>query len=472
MYSEIKYHCLIDCHRVRLCVARAPNSPNLYWCVRLLMYCMLKRLFMMTNFKLKIACGGPRASRDSVLKVIRSFNIQCSRAIRVNAEFILLYCNTADDIESMFGLECIAELNKIDCQPQLPPYIHTKRSIVIKRIDPFIYEQESDVIKTEIENQNIGLIINSIFKFPNSKTLKVTFTRVDMVDAAINRGLYMFNLSISHFNIERDNYVHLLVCYRCYQWNDHVAANCKKDISYKVCSICSSEHHTYKECDNNVKKCINCRGDHSTLSFTCPRRKECAEKVSNQISPNPVSSLLAPSSNKASTSYRKSVANTPSYDANINDNILKSTMCVIICSLKKYEEPNEFNNDLASLLESNGLPALTIGNVTPPFIKLSDVSMDHINRNMRSTPAVIDPTHDDDNSEVHAYAQTPQHIYTPKATKTMKRPTLRAAASTEKQSDALISPVATMVSKFKKLESTSNNNCAKKKRYTRKAVDH
>lgn len=96
------------------------------------------------NLKVKIICTGPRAARDSLHKVMHTFKVQCSRANRVNAELLLLYCNSNRDIDLIFSHDCLTELKKIDCQPQIPTYLKAKRSIIIKRLDPLIYSQETD----------------------------------------------------------------------------------------------------------------------------------------------------------------------------------------------------------------------------------------------------------------------------------------------------------------------------------------
>lgn len=100
-----------------------------------------------------------------------------------------------------------------------------------------------------------------------------------MVRKALNSGLLMFNLSIHSSLIHREEFIDLTVCYRCYKWNEHTAVSCCKDKNFKICSLCSSIGHLFHECTNSIKKCINCSGSHSTLSFACPVRKKIAVEV-------------------------------------------------------------------------------------------------------------------------------------------------------------------------------------------------
>ena len=75
------------------------------------------------------------------------------------------------------------------------------------------------------------------------------------------------------------NHVNALQCYQCMAFG-HYAKDCK---SKKVCSICSSETHSYKDCTSNEEKCVNCTRlskeksivmnvRHSALNKDCPLR--------------------------------------------------------------------------------------------------------------------------------------------------------------------------------------------------------
>ena len=59
----------------------------------------------------------------------------------------------------------------------MPPELKRKKSIIITRVDDIIYDRSIDEIADELANENtlIGEEIDSIYKFPSSNTIKVTF---------------------------------------------------------------------------------------------------------------------------------------------------------------------------------------------------------------------------------------------------------------------------------------------------------
>jgi hypothetical protein len=68
-------------------------------------------------------------------------------------------------------------------------------------------------------------------------------------------------------------------CYTCYKFG-HGKGSCK---AKQICSICAGQHH-FKECTNDLKKCVNCNGtDHLAVSSKCPIKKAKIEEVKNQI---------------------------------------------------------------------------------------------------------------------------------------------------------------------------------------------
>ena len=54
-------------------------------------------------------------------------------------------------------------------------------------------------------------------------------------------------------------------CFPCYN-SEHEISQCPMPHDYVVCSLCSSRDHRHNNCISNFKKCINCSGDHTTIS--------------------------------------------------------------------------------------------------------------------------------------------------------------------------------------------------------------
>lgn len=433
----------------------------------------------MASYKVKVKCTGPHATREQLLSSLSTFKIRVSRISRVDNELMLIYCNAAIDIDAIFSPDCLRVLSEIDCEPMFPTDLQAKRSIIIKRLDPFIYARDVQEIEVELMNKNNWVTVCNIYKFPRSKTIKVSFSNQQMVELSLNRGLLMFNLSVSPVDMVRDSFTHLLVCYRCYQWNDHVAANCKKAASYIICSLCSSDSHCYKECNSNERKCINCKGNHYTLSYKCPIRKSIADHLQNE---RPI-----PQPDRVTVSaYPKPSFSPPTQkDFELNNKILKSAMCLMMCCLKKHTSSSEFSSDLCKLLNANDLPMLELGEFEPPtdiFHHVPDsvnTETPCTNAHSVDTRSTNEPqprdTGDGDfttGSVINEDTRPPTHapgsgdVLT--TVSTNEGPVLRSSA--ELKVTNLNSPVASALKKFSKITNTSENisNVPKKSRYVRK----
>ena len=125
-----------------------------------------------------------------------------------------------------------------------------------------------------------------IFKYDNSKNIKVTFENQHMVSQVLPKGLILFNLSHPAHNICREIFVDILTCFKCYQLEDHQTSSCPKSKEYKICSLCASQEHSHRECISSIRNCINCKeegNDHSTLAMSCPIRKNVSKKKRQEI---------------------------------------------------------------------------------------------------------------------------------------------------------------------------------------------
>lgn len=81
-------------------------------------------------------------------------------------------------------------------------------------------------------------------------------------------------MSIPDSKIKAEEYILITTCMRCYKVEDHYTKDCKNEEEYKICSECASVEHTWRVCNTDLKKCINCNGNHRTLAYNCPVKKK------------------------------------------------------------------------------------------------------------------------------------------------------------------------------------------------------
>ncbi|KAF2348422.1 hypothetical protein FHG87_020821 [Trinorchestia longiramus] len=84
-------------------------------------------------------------------------------------------------------------------------------------------------------------------------------------------GLYMFHTKITLQQCEQEKYTHILICYKCFKFEEHATRQSTSPTQH--CSERLSQEHTYQQCTNLLKQCLNCQGSHRTLAAHCPYRK-------------------------------------------------------------------------------------------------------------------------------------------------------------------------------------------------------
>ena len=96
--------------------------------------------------------------------------------------------------------------------------------------------------------------VQKIFKYNRSKNIKVTFEIQLMTSQVLTKGLLLFNLSHPASNICKEIFIEILICFKCYQIEDHHTSSCSKSKDYKMRSLFSSLEHTHHECTSSNRK--------------------------------------------------------------------------------------------------------------------------------------------------------------------------------------------------------------------------
>ena len=212
--------------------------------------------------------------KKNLLSVLSNLHIEASKVTTTKNSDLLVCCNSSSDVDKLFSEESKQMLQTKNCQAIIPPAQKAKRTIILKNCDDCIYDNTVEEIKNEMSRKNEVKVVD-IYKFPNKKIIKITLETLEMVNKVLEHGLRLFYVSLPPHSIEVDCFIDLIMCFKCYEIDNHFTSSCPKDPDYKICSICSSKKHTFQNCDNpNNKQCINCNEPHSTLAFSCQKRKE------------------------------------------------------------------------------------------------------------------------------------------------------------------------------------------------------
>lgn len=166
------------------------------------------------------------------------------------------------------------KLKAINLYATLPPQITSQRTVVIKRVDAAFTQLPTDTILTHFtdNSNNSGIRIAQVIPIPNRPhLLKIECADTTSAHNILKQGLYAQHYRFPPSQIEREHYVSLERCYKCYKINEHKTANCT---ATQVCSNCSQSHHHTQCPKQNVRQCVNCKDNtHHTLAYSCPYRK-------------------------------------------------------------------------------------------------------------------------------------------------------------------------------------------------------
>ena len=336
-------------------------------------------LFIMSKVRIKFASAGPN-TKVKILNIFNNFKIQCSKLApgRNQASEFVAHCNSDRDADIIFGNDCTIALSAIDCSAIMPMKLKVKMSVLLKKLDDHIYDHTADEVKHEINCSNQNYEVVEVYKFPNSKTMKITFLNNCMAENCIVNGIKLFMLHISPQDIKREEYYEVKTCYKCFSLDSHFTHECQKEANDIICSKCAETGHSFRTCSSTQKKCINCQLSHPTLSFSCPKRKEIVLKMKNNTH--------SVQSSYSSVTKTSNLVAAEKIDASkINEMVVKSIMCLVVSTEKEKENPGCFDEVLETLQKINKVPDFKMGDISLPSSLLDIVSPNYIPKRLKTT---------------------------------------------------------------------------------------
>jgi len=269
-----------------------------------------------------------------------------------------------ETIEKLMSTDCKAIFQTQQFEIQDPPEYNAMRTVTIRNIDRQIIDYEESEIKETIERENGWAKVEEVIKLPNAPTIiKVRFETTQMAKKALESGMLLLHQSIPSRFIEKEIFINLVPCYRCYKY-DHMIKDCKEPETYRACSECSAKDHTYKNCNNITKKCLNCNGDHRTLAAKCQTRKNIIKERTKQER-QALRSQTTATSSFTQASYARAVteartATTVNPEAIIKSlppNAAASIMSAIIFAyIQEAKEPGSFQKTVDEMYDLNNIP--------------------------------------------------------------------------------------------------------------------
>ncbi len=201
-----------------------------------------------------------------LIEILCSRDVEISRIITANDGFAVITVNE-QNADYIFKAEVKQRLALHDFLPIMPPELKAQKSVIIPRADELLYEWNIVETGEQLLRKNtwIGEELENVYKFPNSLTIKLTFTQTKLAKKCTETGLKAFSISIPPHEIMLEKYIPIKCCMGCYSLEDHFTSECPKGRDYRVCCECSTEGHVWHQCTKEQKKCLNCGENHSTL---------------------------------------------------------------------------------------------------------------------------------------------------------------------------------------------------------------
>ena len=278
----------------------------------------------------------------------------------------------------------IENLQEDNFEVLTPLEYQANRTIVLRNIDSIISTVDEEELKLDVEQRNEWIKVQEIVKIPNApKILKIKVENAEMANTALEKGVMVYNLFVPPSAVSKDTFVRLDICFRCYSYS-HKSNDCPTP-TVIVCSECAEVTHSYRECRNSRKKCINCKGEHRTLAAKCPIRKKLIQEKAKTLRERSRSR-----SRNRNITYAQAVANNQTQQP-INPQFLDRTDYVKIVSSIVYAHtiegicPGTFHRNVEEMYKLNGLPMVKFPDyIPPPNLDPSKVE-EEINKMRRQT---------------------------------------------------------------------------------------
>ncbi|KAK8380745.1 hypothetical protein O3P69_007992 [Scylla paramamosain] len=171
-------------------------------------------------------------------------------------------------------------------------------------------------------------VAESVFKFPRSTMIKITFKDGDMARKAIMEGIHLFQIHVQGHQMRQEIYTPLLTCNR--------------------------------DCKASTKKSLNCRGEHSARAMQCPTCKEALKRKE--------AAAQQAQARQSNTTYTQIAQATPSPTGLTTPDpskTLAGLMCLFHAHLANASSLGCFQQTLSASLAENGLPDVKLSATFP-----------------------------------------------------------------------------------------------------------
>ena len=330
--------------------------------------------------KLRIKDLRPRVGDRKKLLWNRLMNLNLLiYSIKEPSRNIFIIITSDEIVDRLLTTKIKESLKKDDFEVLTPPEYNAKRTFVLRNLDSLISTVDPEELKNDLEVRNSWLKVTEVIKLPNApKILKIKAECSEMVKTATEKGVLIYNQSVPPHNIEREIFVYLNPCYHCYKY-DHATDECRTP-NITLCSECAATNHTYRECQTNTKKCLNCQEPHRTLAARCPVRRRLIKEKSKEMRDRTRSRSRARQEQQQQPTYAQAAGNNRQSQQTEQMGTINREDQVKVQSSIQYAYmvegvlPGTFHATVAEMYHINGLPPVKFpAYIPPPVINAENI---------------------------------------------------------------------------------------------------
>ena len=135
---------------------------------------------------------------------------------------------------------------------QMPPEHVAMRTILVKGLEWNVAVKSKENYQHKIQSEYLDWKLEKAVKIPeNDKFMKFVCANVHTASKIVDKGLAIFNQRFVGKSLEKEFYINITPCFRCYQY-DHLTKKCKtlKGIKYAQNAL---KGHRFSECKSKTK---------------------------------------------------------------------------------------------------------------------------------------------------------------------------------------------------------------------------
>ena len=193
----------------------------------------------------------------------------------IAASGFIAYTASDRDTEKLYEYKSMSIINKNkNINFRLSPEQKAQRTVLAKRIDKDLFKHSADDLKRDLnanlKERKLKVEVVFVHKVETHGFIKLQFRSAFEAETAQKNGLFCFGRSLPKFCLQRERFVHVRQCMKCYKFN-HSTYQCKN--TQRICSTCGQTGHIYKGCKVDPH-CLNCKGPHKATAGACAERKK------------------------------------------------------------------------------------------------------------------------------------------------------------------------------------------------------